>query len=102
MDPGVAHALAEAIGPFLGVTALGAIPVALVFLNKHFKLRTKELELEAGLHGRESAARIQAIETRLSALEGAIGSLTQVLSGPDLPQSPELPRLPQPRAAQKP
>jgi hypothetical protein len=99
MDPTVARALAEAIGPFLGVTALGAIPVALVYLTKMFKLRTKELELEAELHGRESVARIQAIETRLSALEGAIGSLTQVLSGPD---TAEMPRLPQPRIAQKP
>jgi hypothetical protein len=77
MDPSVAKAISEVLGPFLGVLACGAIPVTLMFLSKHFKLRTRELELEAELHGRESQARLQAMETRLSAMEGAIGSLVQ-------------------------
>ena len=69
MDPVVIRALAEVIGPLGAVLACGAIPVALVYLSKHFKLRTRELELEAELHGRDSQARLQALETRLSAME---------------------------------
>src|SRR5437868_12580653 len=80
MDPDVAKALAHALGPFLGLLALGAIPFSLVFLVKHFKLRTRELDLEAELHGRDSQARLQAIETRLAGLEAAIGSLVRTIS----------------------
>ena len=94
MDPGVVKALSEVFGPFFGVLAFGAIPVTLVFMVKHFKLRTRELELEAELHGRDSQARLQAMDTRLSAMEGALSSLAQALSRrqellqpPDAPQS---------------
>jgi hypothetical protein len=80
MDPSVVKALAEAIGPVLGVLACGAIPASIIFLIKHFKLKTRELELEAELHGRDAQARLQAMETRLAALEGALGSLVQTLS----------------------
>src|SRR5438067_13676408 len=80
MDPTVAKVLAEVLGPFMGLLGLGAIPVSLVFLIKHFKLRTRELELEAELHGRDSQARLQAMETRLAGLEGAIGSLVRAIS----------------------
>src|SRR5256885_1246761 len=96
MDPSIAKAISEVLGPFLGLLALGAIPVSLVFLNKHFKLRTRELELEAELHGRDSQARLQAMETRLSALEGALTSLVQAISRrQDLMQPPDAPQLTQ-------
>src|SRR3954469_21795909 len=94
MDPSVAKAISEVLGPFLGVLACGAIPVTLVFLNKHFKLRTRELELEAELHGRDSQARLQAMETRLSAMEGGLGLLVQTLSRrPELMQPPDAPAI---------
>ncbi|MCA1825443.1 MAG: hypothetical protein ABR567_11615 [Myxococcales bacterium] len=94
MDPAVAKAIGEVLGPFLGVLACGAIPVALVYLGKHFKLRHRELELEAELHGRDSQARLQALETRLVAVEGALGSLVQTMSRrPDLMQPPDAPQL---------
>jgi len=94
MDHSVAKALSEILGPFLGVLACGAIPVTLVFLSKHFKLRTKELELEAELHGRDSQARLHAMETRLSALEGALTSLVQAIPRrQDLMQPPDAPQL---------
>jgi hypothetical protein len=80
MDPAIAKALSEVLGPFLGVLACGAIPITLVFLTKHFKLRTRELELEAELHGRDSQARLQALETRLAGMEAALGSLVQGIS----------------------
>lgn len=80
MDPSIVKALAEVIGPTVAVVACGAIPVALVYISKLFKLRTRELELEAELHTRDSQARLQAMETRLAALEGALGSLVQTMS----------------------
>lgn len=99
MDPAVIKALSEMIGPFVCISAMGAIPIALVFINKHFKLKTRELELEAELHGRDSLARLQAMETRLFAMEGALGSLATALARPqdrpDLMQPPDAPRLPE-------
>jgi hypothetical protein len=92
MDPAAFKALSEVFGPFLGVLACGAIPITLVFLTKHFKLRTRELELEAELHGRDAQARLQAMETRLSALDGALSSLVQAISRRhDLMQPPDAP-----------
>src|SRR5438132_7762352 len=101
MDPVVIRALAEVIGPLGAVLACGAIPVALVYLSKHFKLRTRELELEAELHGRDSQARLQALETRLSAMEGALGSLVQTISRrQELVEAPDAPRIsPEPSRA---
>ena len=96
MDPALAAAASEILGPFLGVLACGAIPVTLIFISKHFKLRTRELELEAELHGRDSQARLQALETRLSAMEGALGSLVQTISRrQELMQPPDAPQLTQ-------
>lgn len=98
MDPSLAHAIQDVLGPFLGVLAVGSIPVALVFIVKHFKLRTREIELEAELHGRDSQARLQALETRLAAMEGALGSLVQTLSRRELMQPPDAPQLDAARA----
>ena len=93
MDPSIVKALAEVIGPAIAVMAFSAIPIALVYITKHFKLRTRELELEAELHTRDSQARLQAMETRLAALEGALGSLVQAISGrPELMQPPDVPQ----------
>jgi len=94
MDPATIKALSDVFGPFLGVLACGAIPTTLFFLSKHFKLRTRELELEAELHGRDAQARLQAMETRLCAMEGALGSLVQTLSRrQDLMQPPDAPQV---------
>src|SRR3954468_23107759 len=96
MDPVIVSALPEIIGPTVAVVVLSAIPVLLVYMSKHFKLRTRELELEAELHGRHSQARLQAMETRLSALEGALTSLVQTISRrQDLMQPPDAPQLTQ-------
>jgi hypothetical protein len=96
MDPSLANAISHVLGPFLGVLACGAIPVSIIFVFKHFKLRMREVELEAELHGRESQARLQALEMRLSAMEGAIGSLLQTLSRrQELMQPPDAPQLTQ-------
>jgi hypothetical protein len=103
MDPVIVKALPDIIGPTVAVIVFGAIPVMLVYMTKHFKLRTRELELEAELHGRDSQARLQAMETRLSAMEGALGSLVQALSRrPELMQPPDAPQTSEPAEAPRP
>ncbi len=99
MDPATAHALTEVLGPFLGILALGIVPVGIISAIKFFKLKEKELELEAGLHSREAQARIAALETRQAAMESALNSLAQALgqqSAASLPQHvpAELPETP--------
>src|SRR5437870_12732955 len=91
MDPSMAHAFQEVLGPFLGLLAFGSIPIGILFVTRYFKLKTRELELEAELHGRAGQARIAALETRQEALEAAVGSLAQGLSQrfaapPDAPE----------------
>ena len=48
MDPSIAKAISEVLGPFLGLLALGAIPVTLMFLTKE----AVRLGLPGKQHGR--------------------------------------------------
>lgn len=82
MDPATAHALTEVLGPFLGILALGIVPVGIISALKYFRLKEKELELEAGLHSREAQSRIAALEMRQAAIETALTSLGQALTPP--------------------
>ena len=78
MDPASTAALAilvKGLVPILGALICLGMPVALVFTLKHFKLRHRELELEAELHGRETQLRLQALEARMGAIESALGAL---------------------------
>src|SRR5215470_13769359 len=79
MDPIILQAIAETIGPAVGVLFCGLIPISIYFIKKHFELKTRELELEAELHGRGAQARLQALETRLTATEAALTGLVRVL-----------------------
>jgi hypothetical protein len=78
MDPNSTAALAVLVNglvPVLGALVCLGMPVAFVFTLKHFKLRHRELELEAELHGKQTQARLAAIEARLGTLETALGAL---------------------------
>src|SRR5215470_17891495 len=77
MDPATLTALAEALVPAFGVLVCFGLPVALVLTVKHFKLRHRELDLEAELHGKQTQARLAAIEARLGTLEAAVGALVR-------------------------
>jgi hypothetical protein len=74
MDPASLAVLMNALAPVLGALVCLGAPVAIVFTVKHFKLRQRELELDAELHGKQTQARLQAIETRLAALESTLGA----------------------------
>jgi hypothetical protein len=80
MSPADTAALAvlmNGLAPVLGALICLGMPVALVFTVKHFKLRHRELELEAELHGKQTQARLAAIEARLGTLETALGALVR-------------------------
>jgi hypothetical protein len=79
VDPSIAKAIAEVLGPALGLLVLGAIPASLVFMSKYFKLKTREMELDAELHGRELEARLRALESRQGATESAVTALSRGL-----------------------
>lgn len=74
------HSLGEVIGPAIAILVMGAIPVSIVFMNRYFKLRTREMELDAELHSRELDARLHAVESRQGATESAITALANSLS----------------------
>ena len=80
MDPGSTAALAvlvNGLAPVLGALICLGIPAAIVYTVKHFKLRQRELELEAELHGKATQARLAAVEARLGTLESALGALSR-------------------------
>ena len=77
MDTASFAILVKALVPILGVLILLGMPVAFVYTLKHFKLRHRELELEAELHGKQTQARLAAIEARLGTLETALGALVR-------------------------
>lgn len=67
--------LANALAPVLAMLALGIIPTSLVFITKYFKLKTRELDLESELHGRELGSRLAAMEARQQAMESALTAI---------------------------
>jgi hypothetical protein len=77
MDPAALAVLMNALAPVLGALVCLGAPVVIVFTVKHFKLRHRELELEAELHGKQTQARLAAIEARLGTLEIALGALVR-------------------------
>jgi|SRR4051812_12676065 hypothetical protein len=80
MDPNSTAALAvlmNGLAPVLGALICLGMPAVIVFTVKHFKLRHRELELEAELHGRQTQARLSALEARLGTLETALGALVR-------------------------
>ena len=77
MDPSSLAILLNGLAPVLGALVCLGAPVAIVFTVKHFKLRHRELELEAELHGKQTQARLAALEARLGTLETALGALVR-------------------------
>jgi hypothetical protein len=80
MDPASTAALAilvKGLVPVLGVLICLGMPAVIVYTVKHFKLRHRELDLEAELHGKQTQARLAAIEARLGTLETALGALVR-------------------------
>ncbi|TMA99860.1 MAG: hypothetical protein E6J64_21240, partial [Deltaproteobacteria bacterium] len=80
MDPASTAALAvlmKGLAPVLVALIVLGMPAVIVFTVKHFKLRHRELELEAEVHGKQTQARLAAVEARLGTLETALGVLVR-------------------------
>jgi hypothetical protein len=75
MDPALAKVLAHALIPIVSCLVVFGMPVAIVFINKHFKLKNRELELDAELHGKELEMRLRSLEARQAAIESALGAI---------------------------
>ena len=69
--------LAKALVPLFGVLITFGMPVAIIYTVKHFKLRHRELELEAEMHGKQTQARLSSIEARLGVIESALGAIAR-------------------------
>src|SRR5947208_2744111 len=83
MDPAQLSIIAHAAETVLGVLVVLGMPAVIIFTLKHFKLRHRELELEAELHGKQTQARLSSIEARLGVIESALGAIGR---NPDLLQ----------------
>ena len=79
------HTLAEFVATILIMLIASGSVIGGMFL--YFKLRAKELE---ALDSREAEARLRTVETRLGAMEGAIGALVAGLAQP-APQPLDVP-----------
>lgn len=77
MEPAQLAILAKALVPVLGVLVVFGMPAVIVFMVKHFKLKHRELELEAELHGKQTQARLASVEARLGVIESALGAIAR-------------------------
>ena len=72
MDPIALQKLVMYMVPVVAILATFGAPVAIVWMVKHFKLRHRELDLEAQLHGKELELRLRTLEARQAAVETAL------------------------------
>jgi len=85
-DTAALAVLVNGLAPVLGALIALGMPAVIVFTVKHFKLRHRELELEAELHGKQTQNRLAALEARLGSLETALGALARLPAASSLPQ----------------
>ena len=89
MDPVVVTSLANALAPVAAILATFGMPVAIVYIVKHFKLRDRELLLEEKIAERGGSAQVDA---RLARLETALTAVLQRLEQQAPADAPALDR----------
>ena len=77
MDPASLSIVAHALEPMLGLLALAVLPIGLVYLFKSHKIRMRELDLQEKMLSTGAEARLSNIESRLGAIEEALGSASR-------------------------
>jgi hypothetical protein len=75
MDPIAMQKLVMYLVPIVAILAVFGMPVAILWILKHFKLRHRELEVEAQLHGKELEMRLRSLEARQAAIETALTAI---------------------------
>ena len=93
MDPITLEILKPVLIVFISIMG----PAAFVLINRYFTLRHKEVELEAGYHGKFSEEQKKKLEARVASLEAGMGHLLQLLPRAEQPHAPA-PQLQQPVA----
>src|SRR3954447_26129700 len=86
LDPASLKYMAEILVPSIAILATFGMPVAIIWLVKHFKLRNRELDLEAQLHGKELELRLRTLEVRQAAVETALTAIGAKASLPPVEQ----------------
>jgi hypothetical protein len=71
MDP----AILERLIPIVAIIFTFGMPVAIIWTVKYFKLKHRELDLEASLHGKELELRLRTLEARQMAVESALTAI---------------------------
>jgi len=71
MDP----AILERLIPIIAIVVPIAMPVAIVWTVKFFKLKHRELDLEAELHGKQMELRLQSLAAPQAAIESALTAI---------------------------
>jgi len=90
------HTLAEFVATILIMLIASGSVIGWMFLSRQFKLRTKELEAQLDSRDAEALlgmmeAHLRTVETRLGAIEGAIGALVAGLAQAPAPPSLDAP-----------
>src|SRR5882762_5608887 len=73
-------AMLEAIAPIAAMLAVFGMPVAIVFINKYFKLKHRELDVEAELQKKFTEEQRRQMEARLAGLENAMQAVLQIVA----------------------
>jgi hypothetical protein len=73
MDPATLSIVMRALAPVLGMLAFATLPIGILYILKSHKVRMRELDLEVQMLPGNADARLAAIETRLAAIEQAVG-----------------------------
>ena len=74
--------------PIISVLAVFGMPVAIIFVSKYFKLKNRELEVDAEIQKKFTEESRRNLEQRVTQLEGAMQMVLQVVSG-RAPQQPQ-------------
>jgi hypothetical protein len=74
-NPAVLAILLKNLAPIFAIIFTFGMPVAVVWTIKHFKLKHRELDLEAELHGKELDLRLRSLEARQAAVESALTAI---------------------------
>ena len=75
LDPASLKYMAQILVPIVAILAVFGMPVAVLWVAKHYKLRNRELDLEAQLHGKELELRLKTLEARQAAIETALTAI---------------------------
>jgi hypothetical protein len=80
MDPQTNFLIIRELVPAVVTAVVFLCPVAAFYIHKHFKLREREIDLEAGQRGSELDSRLRSLETRQAAIESALTAIGNALT----------------------